>query len=407
MAEISFPTIILRSGKEIPLLAGHPWVFSNAIEKESKGLGLGDVVMVVTKKGDVVGLGAYNPLTSIRVRMLSRNASEKIDADFFIGRIAKANAFRAGLLSSDTTGYRAVHAEADGLPGLIVDRYGDTVVFQIHTAGAERFRLEILAALASVFHPIAIVERSDLAGRKQEGLTDFPVRVHAGEVSEPVPFLENGMTFFADVLKGQKTGFFLDQRDARSLARRHAKGRRVLNLFSYSGAFGVASALGGAECVLNADSSASALESAKKNFKANGFSADDTRFRFEEADIFARMRERKLFSSGETPYDFLVCDPPALAKSGNKVLQAKQAYLALNGYALSHLANGGLLLTSSCSGRITPEDFRDILKVAAGRSRREVRLLEWLGHAADHAELLAFPEGRYLKTALLQVTDVL
>jgi 23S rRNA (cytosine1962-C5)-methyltransferase len=397
------PTAILKSGKDIPLRAGHPWVFSNAIDKVEGAPGPGDIVVVKSAKGELLGLGTWNGMNSIRIRLLTHDVSEKIDADFFTKRFVKLAEWKESHLPPNTNGYRLVHAEADGLPGLIVDRYADVFVFQIHTVGMDQLREVVLEALKTLT-PSAIVERSDVEARLREGLKTLAPTVHVGSVNGPVAFQEHGLKFFADVLNGQKTGFFLDQRDARARVGALSKGKRVLNLFGYTGAFSVHAAKGGANFVATVDVSTPALEMAEKQFKANGFDPDDeTKYLFLEADVLDLMRSDSLEGG---PYDVIVCDPPAFAKTDAQVPNAIKAYTEVNTACLRHLKPGGMLVTSSCSGRVSSEDFRSLLRLAAGRAGREVRLLDFLGQPVDHAERLAFPEGRYLKTAILEVTDL-
>lgn len=392
--------IWLKSGKEVPILAGHPWIFSHAIDRGIKGEN-GQIVEVKDSRGHSLGLGTWNGLTSICVRMLTRDADEKIDADFFAKKFKELNAWKKSNLPTKTTGYRVVHSEADGLPGLILDKYDDVFVFQLHTAGMDRLRDEIIQAIKKTFKPKATVERSDLDVRKIEGLLDKPIAVHEGKIDEPVTFQEAGLNFYADVMHGQKTGFFLDQRDARLAIGKLAKGKRVLNLFGYTGAFSVHAALGKASFVTTVDVSRQALETAQKNFKLNKLDPEDERnFLFLEANVMDLLRDKEIPG---TPYDMIVCDPPAFAKSEKHMAQAIKAYTDLNADCLRQLSSGGILVTSSCSGRVTPEDFRSMLRLAAGHAQKDVRVLQWISQPIDHAERLAFPEGRYLKTAVLEV----
>jgi 23S rRNA (cytosine1962-C5)-methyltransferase len=393
-------TITLKPKKEIPLLAGHPWVFSEAIQQDIQGEA-GELVFVHSYDGQPLGIGTWNGNTSIRVRLLTRDENKKIDTNFFATRFAKLAAWKTSHLPANTSGYRLVHAESDGLPGLIVDRFADVFVFQLHTAGMERLRGAIIEAIEQTFHPRAIVERSDVDVRKIEGLHAFPVEVHAGTVDAPVIFEEQGIQFMADVLKGQKTGFFLDQREARLAVGRLAKGKRVLNLFSYSGAFSVHAAKSGAAFVSSVDVSHSALESAEKNFSLNGLNAqDEAKCLFLEADIFDLLEDQ---DPPGGPYDLIICDPPALAKSAKHLPNALKTYTTLNAACFKLLSSGGILVTSSCSGRLEPDDFRSMLRIAAGRAKKDVRILDWITQPIDHAERLSFPEGRYLKTAILEV----
>ncbi|MCK9361500.1 class I SAM-dependent rRNA methyltransferase [Patescibacteria group bacterium] len=399
------PSVILKPGKDIPLRAGHPWVFSNAIDTIEGKPGAGDLVIVRSQAGEAVGLGTWNGLNSIRVRILDRDANRLIDANYFAERFAELDEWKRSHLPEATDGYRVVHAEADGLPGLIVDRYADVLVFQIHTVGMDRFRGEIVEALVTTFKPKAVVERSDVEARNREGLMPLPPNIHHGVVTDAVPFKEYGITFLADVINGQKTGFFLDQREARRAVGNMSKGKRVLNLFGYSGAFSLHAAKGGAEFVATVDVSRPALELAERQFTQNGFDpADESKFLFLEADVLDLLARTDIEGG---PYDVIICDPPAFAKTDAQVEKALKAYAEVNAACLRALAPSGTLVTSSCSGRVTNEDFRNILKLAAGRAKREVRLLDYLEQPFDHAERLAFPEGRYLKTAILEVTKTL
>ncbi len=397
----SLPTVTLKPKKEVPILGGHPWVFSNGVEKENKSLTPGSLVKVLASNGQELGIGTYSPLTNIRVRLLTRNSNEEINAAFFEKRFKDLDDWKQKNIPSNTNGYRLVHAETDMFPGLIIDRYNDTFVFQIHTAGMEQFRAEIVNALKKVFSPRIIVERSDIEFRKSEGLKDMPITVHLGNVDEPVTFQENGHTFQADVMHGQKTGFFLDQRDARAEVGRLSANKRVLNLFSYTGAFSVYAAKNNASQVTSIDISKPALEQAKQNFSLNNVDPKDTKkYAFEDHDIFEIIGQTEL---PHGPYDLIICDPPALAKTEAHVPSASKAYMMLNQNCFTHLQKGGILVTSSCSGRITQEAFRDILRIAAGRAHKQVKLLKWIAQPADHAESLGFSEGRYLKTAVLEV----
>lgn len=394
----------LKPRKEVPVLAGHPWIFSDAFA-ESPEAGLGELVCVRTSEGKEIAIGTWNPRNSIRLRIVTRDVQEKIDADFFARKFAELQAWKQPRLPQETNGYRIVHAEADGIPGLIMDRYADAIVFQLHTAGMDILREPILEAIERVFQPRVIVERSDVDVRRMEGLLDQPVTIHKGKVESPIVFEELGLKFEADIVHGQKTGFFLDQREARRMVGRIAKGKRVLNLFAYSGAFSLHAAMGQASYVMSVDVSLPALESAERHFRLNGLNPDDaTRFGFLEADIFDLMQEA---APPEGPYDIIICDPPALAKSAHHLPQAIKTYTSLNAQCMRWLAPGGVLVTSSCSGRLQPEEFRSILRLAAGRSKRDMRLVDWLPQPVDHAERLAYPEGRYLKTAILEVQALL
>lgn len=392
------PIVKLKIKKAMPVIAGHPWIFSNAIESVSHGAENGKMVQVFSNENKFLGVGFFNSNTSIRVRIISRNENIKIDKDFFVENFLKLEKLKKEFLPKQTTGYRLSNADADYLPGLIIDRYDDVFVFQIHTLGMDAYRVEIIEALKSAFSPSAVVERSDIEARKFEGLNPVSPEVHFGKIVSPIQFEESGIKFFVDVLNGQKTGFFLDQRDSRRECGKLSNGKKVLNLFSYTGSFGLYSAVNGAARVTTIDSSKDALELAEKNFRANKikFDGDD----FVCADVFEYLLSGEV-KCGE--YDLIICDPPAFAKSNDRVEQAKKAYLDVNKMCLSLLNIGGILITSSCSGRVTHEDFKNVLKIASGQTKRDVRVLCELSQPFDHTERICFPEGKYLKTLVLQV----
>lgn len=392
---MTYPVVILRRGKEKSILAGHPWVFSKALEQGlPSGAAPGTLVQLDSADGRVLGTGIYNPLTSIRVRLLSRT-QEPINSAFFARRFRELSQQKKPLLPKGTTAYRLAHGDADDMPGLIVDCYEDTAVFQIHTAGMDPLREMIVDGLREALGCRAVVERSDVISRRREGLKDMPSGIRFGEVSGPVPFSENGLKFTADVITGQKTGFFLDQRDARAYVREAAGGKNLLNLFCYTGAFSVYAAAGGAASVVSVDDSREAVQSAEDHFKLNEFSGSYEFLKEDAFDFCSRMqREGRSF-------DFIICDPPAFAKSREKVRSALQAYTRINAVCLRLLNPGGVLVSSSCSGAVTLEDFRGVLKSAGAQARRDLKVMRTFSQAFDHTDKLSFPEGRYLKTLVL------
>lgn len=392
------PAIRLKRGKDTPIRAGHPWVFSNALAGQLDGPP-GLLIKLLSHAGAYVGTGMYNPLTSIRVRLLSLREDEEIDAGFFRQRLQALYKAKRERLGEGTNGFRLAHGDADGLPGFIADVYDDICVFQIHSAGMDRLREDLIAALGDGFGFRAVVERSDVSARRLEGLKDGPTAVHIGSVEGLVKFRESGLSFWADVLRGQKTGFFLDQRDARRVVMSYAKGRRVLNLFSYSGAFSVYAAAGGAAAVTSLDISEEALRLARENFRLNGLAAEDANSPFIQEDAFAFTAEARV-RAGE--YDLVICDPPAFTKSYGKRQAAFDAYGQINAACLAMLGQGGILVTSSCSGVVSMEEFRDVIRLAAGRAGRNMRVLGMAGQPFDHTDRLSFPEGRYLKTLFLE-----
>jgi 23S rRNA (cytosine1962-C5)-methyltransferase len=397
---MDYPRVKLKPAKEYPIRGGHPWIFSNAIESAPQA-DAGDLVAVFSSGAQPLGIGMMNPSNSIRIRMISRETDIKIDADFIAKRLKELEAQKKAFLPPKTTGYRVCHADADGLPGLIVDRYEDVIVFQMHTAGMERLRNEAIDGMKKALKPKAIVERSDVDSRAQESLKKTPPAVIYGKVKGPVNFTENKIPFLVDVIEGQKTGFFLDQRNTRKKIMELSKGRNVLNLFGYTGAASVYAALGKAESVTTVDISAPALAMARKNLELNDFDAkDESKFKFIKADVF-ELFKNKAFTNA---YDLIICDPPAFSKSGNDTGRALEAYSGLNKRCFWMLKEGGILITSSCSGRVSMEDFRNMLKLSAGHTGRDTRILDFFGQPFDHTEKLSFPEGRYLKTVVLQIT---
>jgi len=395
----TIPSITLIQNRDVPVRAGHPWIFSQAISRSCPA-GPGTCVRVVSHNGEGLGVGFWNPGATIRVRMLSRDPNAVISPAYLAERISRLNREKQSLIPPATTGYRVVHGDADYLPGLIIDRYQDVVVFQLHSAGMDALRSEIIAALQSVFSPQVIVERSDVGSRRLEGLDPLPAITHYGTCSYGAEFQERGALLSADVLQGQKTGFFLDQRDTRALVETWAPGRRVLNLFCYTASASVFAARARAASIVSVDTSARALEVGRRHFMANGFDPEDPAFSLVNQDVLEFLKQAQ--SSGRR-YDLVVCDPPAFAKSGSHVKAALTAYLNLNRACFSVLEKGGVLITSSCSGRVSPEDFLNCVRLAAGRAEVDARIHQFLGQPADHTDRLSFPEGRYLKTAVLEL----
>jgi 23S rRNA (cytosine1962-C5)-methyltransferase len=391
-----YPIARLRPERRKSVLNGHPWIFSGALLERPQAA---DGGLVTLACGDeVLGTGYYNSNTDISVRLLSRR-DEVVDAGFFARRFARLRDERARFIGSDTTAWRAVFGEADGCPGLVVDRYADNLVMQLHTAGMNALRNEILEALIEVHEPTAVIERSDLAVRRQEGLPDQPVGVLHGQTDGAVEFREHGHVFFADMLKGQKTGFFLDQRENRLSVKRWARGRSLLNVFCYTGGFSVYAAAGGARRVASLDASAPAIATCRRNLEANGFQYADSEYRVEDAfDALASLKD------GE--FDCILLDPPSMAKNRNQLKNAIKAYTALNTRALKALPEGGLLISASCTSHIDPLTFQKILHESGVRAGCNLKMLEWRGQPADHPYLFSFPEGGYLKFVVAEKTGL-
>jgi 23S rRNA (cytosine1962-C5)-methyltransferase len=392
-----FPVAILSPGREDPIRGGHPWIFSNALESVETA-SAGTLVEIRDSRGEFIGYGSFHPANTIRIRVFTRRR-EPIDASFFLGRFKALWDEKQPLLPPGTEGFRLAHADADSLPGLIVDVYGATAVFQIHTIGMEHFRREIIDSLGKLPGITAIVERSDVEARREDGLAPLQPVVRFGQVERPIPFREAGILFLADALSGQKTGFYLDQREARLETARLSAGRRVLNLFSYTGGFSLAAARGGASGIASVDVSRRALELAQEAYALNCFPADRSDTRWIQQDVFEYL------SGGSLPWqpDFLICDPPAFAKKRARKEEAATAYIRLNRECLRLLGSGALFLTSSCSGTVTLEEFQSYVRVAAGQAGKALSIIRMIGQPHDHTQVIAFPEGRYLKTLLCLV----
>jgi 23S rRNA (cytosine1962-C5)-methyltransferase len=397
------PQIVLKSGVDRPLRRGHPWIFSGAVKELKGGPQPGNIVRVIDNKGRALALGYYNPKSQIAVRILSRNLAQAIDAEFFRERLEAALARRAPFYDPDETdSLRLIHAEADGLPGFVVERYDGFIVVQCHTLGAERLKELLLDALEERFSPRGIFERSDLGVRSYEGLPTDTVGALRGETPPATIWMrENGMKLAVDIAGGQKTGFYLDQRDNRTLVRRISAGRDVLNLFSYTCATSVAAALGGARRVESVDCDQSALDLARANVEINGLSMANQELI--KGDAMRVMSEH--LDRGHR-HDLVILDPPAFAKHRGALRSALRGYRDLNAKALRLLRRGGLLLTSSCSGLVTMEDFQQMLGLAAGDAGVGIVLQQASYQPFDHPISPAFPEGRYLKSCLVSITMV-
>jgi len=392
--------ITLARGREKSLKRHHPWIFSGAVARVEGAPAAGETVRVIDASGQFLALAAWSPKSQIRARVW-RFDEGPVDVAFFEARLAAALALRAQLPASrHSNAVRLVHSESDGLPGLVVDRYADIVVAQFLSTGAEHWRETLLAAIAAQTGCEGLYERSDADVRALEGLEPRAGWVKraegAVEGAGRCAIVENGLNFRVDVEAGQKTGFFLDQRDNRQRVRALSGGRRVLDAFCYTGGFAVAALAGGAKQVLAIDSSAPALEVARENALANGF--EDGRIEFLQADVFAQLR--KLRDTGDQ-FDLIVLDPPKFAPTAAQAHNAARAYKDINLLAFKLLASGGLLATFSCSGGVPAALFQSIVAGAALDAGVEAKILERFGAAADHPVALPFPEGDYLKGLLI------
>jgi len=391
----STSTLVLKPGKERSLLRGHPWVFSGAIAHGGLGCDSGETVAVRASDGRFLGWGAYSPASQIRVRVWSFTESDTIDDAFFSTRVDSAVSARQ-ILGIQSNAMRLVHAEADGLPGLIVDRYDDTLVAQFLSAGVERHKRALAAELLLRTGASTLYERSDAEVRLLEGLEPH-VGVMAGPAPRvPIEIHENGMAYGVDVTTGQKTGFYLDQRDNRALLGHWASGD-VLNCFCYTGGFSISALVAGARTVTSIDSSAEAVEMAQGNARRNN--VESARATWLCADVFQSLRR---FRDARRQFDVVVLDPPKFAPTATHVEKAARAYKDINLLGLKLLRPGGLLLTFSCSGGVGPELFQKIVAGAAADAGVGATILHRLTASADHPVLLAFPEGEYLKGLALR-----
>ncbi len=393
---MSLPVIILKPGKEQSLKRFHPWIFSGAIRNVRGNLEEGDLVSIEDAHGNFLALGHYQ-VGSISVRTISFE-NEKIDDDFWSRKIQAALDLRKvlGLVGSqDTNAYRLVHGEGDGLPGLIIDIYGNTAVMQMHTVAMFKLRDTLVKSLRDV-----LGEDLHAVYEKSEGTLPFKAEVEASNGylwgrSESHLAIENGLKFAVDWEKGQKTGFFVDQRDNRALLEKYSLNRSILNMFCYTGGFSFYALRGGAKLVHSVDSSERAIELTKKNVELN-FPNDSRHVAYAD-DAF------KFMDSNKEKYDLMILDPPAFAKHMKVLKNALQGYRRLNTKALESIEPGGILFTFSCSQVVSKDAFRTMVFSSAARTGRNVRVLHELGQSADHPVNIYHPEGDYLKGLVLYV----
>ncbi|HEV7731902.1 MAG TPA: class I SAM-dependent rRNA methyltransferase [Candidatus Binatia bacterium] len=385
--------IMLKPGRENPVRAGHPWIFSGAIAEGLQDAEPGEPVRVVAASGQFVAAGYVNPRTSIAVRVVSLE-DETVSAPLVARRVVEAAALRAATLPAELTAYRLINGEGDRLPGIVVDRYGDFFVCQILTAGASRMLPWLVDALVTTFSPRGIFERSEGGVRAEEGIAGARGVLAGEEPPVPITIVENGVQYLVDLLHGQKTGFFLDQRDNRARIRALARDRRMLNLFSYTGGFGIAAALGGAKQVVSVDTSRGALELAEAAWALNGL--PEKASELIEGDVFDWLR------SGREPFDLIVLDPPPFVRRRRDLRPGVRGYRDVNLQAFRRLAPGGWMLTCSCSQHLDRAAFREVVMGAAAAAGRSAQLLGEFDHPADHPTLLAHPEGAYLKALLVR-----
>jgi 23S rRNA (cytosine1962-C5)-methyltransferase len=389
-------TVVLKPGREKSLRLRHPWIFSGGIDRIDGAPAAGATVDVHDAHGAFLARAAYSPSSQIRARVWTFDEREAIDAAFFARRIDRAAAARAAMRDAGHDACRLVHGESDGLPGVVVDRYGATVVVQFSSAGADAWRGALADALAALPGVACVYERSDAEVRVLEGLAPR-TGVLRGTLPDAVTLVEDGLAYRVDVAGGQKTGFYLDQRDSRASVRRLARGD-ALNLFCYTGGFTLALLAGGAATVLSIDSSADALALARANLALNP-ALDAARATWREADAFTELRQLRNVGAS---FDWIVLDPPKFAPTAAHAERAARAYKDVNLLALKMLRPGGLLATFSCSGGIDAALFRKIVAGAALDAHADAAVVGRFGASADHPVALAFPEGEYLKGLLVR-----
>ncbi|MCU5775158.1 23S rRNA (cytosine(1962)-C(5))-methyltransferase RlmI [Erwiniaceae bacterium BAC15a-03b] len=385
--------LILAKGREKSLLRRHPWVFSGAVARLEGKASSGETIDVCDSQGKWLARAAYSPHSQIRARVWSWQQDESVDIDFFVRRLQAAQLLRDWLAQrDDLDSYRLIAGESDGMPGVTIDRFGNFLVLQLLSAGAEYQRAPLIAALTQCYPHCAIYDRSDVSVRKKEGL-ELTQGVVSGELPPPLlPITEHGMKLLVDIQGGHKTGYYLDQRDSRLATRRYAKDRRVLNCFSYTGGFAVSALMGGCSEVISVDTSQAALDIARQNVELNGL--DVSKAQFLRDDVFKLLRTYR--DSGEK-FDLIVMDPPKFVENKNQLAGACRGYKDINMLAMQLLNPGGMLLTFSCSGLMATDLFQKIIADAALDARRDVQFIEQFRQAADHPVIASYPEGMYLK----------
>jgi 23S rRNA (cytosine1962-C5)-methyltransferase len=397
MSDAPRPAVAVLPGHQKRALHGHPWIFSNEIQMDAdaKALPPGSMVALKTADGRSLGVASFNPHTLVAARLFDRDPQRVVNAEFLAKRLRRALAIRTRLFAAPY--YRLIHAEADGIPGLVVDRYGEVAVAQLNTAGMARLEAELIEALGAVLAPKAIVLRNDSPARAQEGLAS-EVRVAAGTLQDPLEIEENGVRFAVDLVAGQKTGWFYDQRDNRAFMARLAKDTRVLDVYCFGGGFAVQAAAAGARGVIGIDRSEPALALAARSAELNGVAE---RCHFRRGEAFAELET--LAGAGER-FDVVIADPPAFVKSKKDLGPGLRGYRKLARLASAAVAPQGYLFLASCSHNVTPEEFWEAARRGLEDAGRSGRLLRSAGAAPDHPVHPHLPESAYL-TALVRALD--
>lgn len=390
----------LKSGRERPVLRRHPWLFSGAIASVLGDPAPGETVEIFAHNGDWLARAAYSPHSQIRARIWTWTEGEAVDKAFLRERVRRAVERRSHLREdAQVAAYREIHAESDGLPGLIVDRYGDLRVVQFLSAGVDRWREDLLDALCADPDCSGVFERSDADVRELEGLPERRGPLRGRIPNNPLTIVENGFHYLVDFESGHKTGFYLDLREARGRLRRWLGHGRLLNAFAYTGAFTVIGLAQGVSEVVSVDTSEPALELARQNVRLNGLPLE--RCRWENDDVFNALRR---FRDRDERFDFVLLDPPKFAATRGQVEGAARGYKDINILGMKLLRPGGILATFSCSSGVGPELFQKIVADAALDAGVDARALAWLGQPSDHPVALNYPEGRYLKGMVVHVS---
>jgi 23S rRNA (cytosine1962-C5)-methyltransferase len=391
--------VILKQGREKSVVNRHPWIFSGAIARVEGSPANGDVVDVWNSKARFVGRGIYNDKSQIQVRVLTWNPNDAIDEDFWRRRLRRAIAGRQTLLEApDTDAFRLVYSEADGVPGFIADQYGAWLVVQFLSLAVERYRQTILDILVDLVAPQGIYDRSEGEAREKEGLVSVTGPVWGEIPPDMIEIMENGHTFLVDIKLGQKTGFYLDQRENRQKVSKYLFNKEILNAFAYTGGFSVYAAYAGAKRIMNIDSSERALQIAERNMRRNGFG--DREDIYAIADVFEIMRA---YRDNNWKFDAVILDPPKFAHSKRHVEKATQGYKDINLLGMKLLKPGGILISFSCSGAVSADLFQKVLFGAAVDAGRHVQIIERLSQSSDHPVLLTYPESEYLKGLVCRV----
>ena len=384
--------LVVNTKRLGPVLARHPWIFSGALKSIPEGLDCGMPVALTDENGKFLAGGYFNSYSQIAVRLWSFVENEEVNQEFFERRIKAAFKLREEfVLDKNTNACRIIYGENDFIPGLIVDKYNDYLCVQFHNRGIDFWKEQIVSALVKVLKPKGIYERSDMKVRVIEG-AEKQAGVLFGKVPEKVEIKENGLKFWVDIVGGQKTGFFLDQRDKRAALQKYVEGKKVLNCFSYTGGFSVYAADAGAKKTVSVDASQGAVEMASENFKLNKL--DLKKAEFVVADVKDYLTRNETVAD---KFDVIILDPPAFIKDRHKIQEGLVGYRKINEMAMRILPPGGILVSASCSAHLNLTDFRHMLANSAGRAGRNLQILETFTHGIDHPGLAAYTEGEYLK----------